>query len=620
MGEPFLFIFTRLVNFGVLALALWLGFYIVTRSPRRFVTWLTGLTLWSVAAICLNVLITLSATGADILPLNWLRLILPAWQATGLERVAYAWLQGWSVMPMIALWHHVTVLMRPGPLSTWRTLRVVGGYGLAGAVLLLQAFTPLFFAVFSGNALFINPLRASPVYFTFIFFLLLYTGWSIYNLRRSAQAAPTAMPRRQLNLLLIATLIAGLTGPLLLIGSILNLPVPVVALSLSLGGAVLLIGYGVAGYSALVEGRTIRRDFAYSAFAIGLISIIYLLVMNYLVKGYGAPEILLVITLVLTITSHSLLDALNRHLDTHVYEETTRQVQAQLRQLTRDGRESTQLPEIISPAFATLCNSIRATIGLLFLFENDQARLVSAYRWAGIDPNFSTVDLTADDVCLLSPGHFAPPLEEAALLIPLYAEVQLGAILLGRPVNGLTYARTEVESILELSDRIADAIRDTRRMADRLQRAAQLAEVVTKSDSRQPDEPKITPNRVENVLRNLFDYAYLGEHALANVNLVNHRLSDEAVTHLERGKILHNLMVEVIEMLRPNRDLPTNPPTREWYPYFILHDAYLKDVPNRDIMARLYISEGTFNRTRRQALRAVARSLEEMANSLQSEN
>jgi hypothetical protein len=36
------------------------------------------------------------------------------------------------------------------------------------------------------------------------------------------------------------------------------------------------------------------------------------------------------------------------------------------------------------------------------------------------------------------------------------------------------------------------------------------------------------------------------------------------------------------------------------------------DELNRDIMSRLYISEGTFNRTRRRAVRGVARALQEV--------
>jgi hypothetical protein len=48
---------------------------------------------------------------------------------------------------------------------------------------------------------------------------------------------------------------------------------------------------------------------------------------------------------------------------------------------------------------------------------------------------------------------------------------------------------------------------------------------------------------------------------------------------------------------------------REWHAYTILHEAYVEDVPNRDIMAKLYVSEGTFNRPRRKALHAVARAM-----------
>lgn len=61
-----------------------------------------------------------------------------------------------------------------------------------------------------------------------------------------------------------------------------------------------------------------------------------------------------------------------------------------------------------------------------------------------------------------------------------------------------------------------------------------------------------------------------------------------------------------------NMILALNPPPREWYPYIILHGAYIDDKPNREIMSQLYISEGTFNRTRRSAMRTVTRVLEEM--------
>nr|MBC8249006.1 hypothetical protein [Anaerolineales bacterium] len=53
-------------------------------------------------------------------------------------------------------------------------------------------------------------------------------------------------------------------------------------------------------------------------------------------------------------------------------------------------------------------------------------------------------------------------------------------------------------------------------------------------------------------------------------------------------------------------------PTREWHQYVILHDSYVLGERNRDIMSKLYIGEGTFNRARRRAIRGVARAIEEM--------
>ena len=53
-------------------------------------------------------------------------------------------------------------------------------------------------------------------------------------------------------------------------------------------------------------------------------------------------------------------------------------------------------------------------------------------------------------------------------------------------------------------------------------------------------------------------------------------------------------------------------PPRAWHQYITLYDAYVLGELNRNIMSKLYISEGTFNRTRRRAVRGVAKALEEM--------
>jgi hypothetical protein len=78
---------------------------------------------------------------------------------------------------------------------------------------------------------------------------------------------------------------------------------------------------------------------------------------------------------------------------------------------------------------------------------------------------------------------------------------------------------------------------------------------------------------------------------------------------VERGRQLQQLLTEALESFRPAEKRPAEPLPRVWYNYVVLHDAYVEGAQNREIMARLYISEGTFNRTRRNALRGLARSL-----------
>ena len=84
-------------------------------------------------------------------------------------------------------------------------------------------------------------------------------------------------------------------------------------------------------------------------------------------------------------------------------------------------------------------------------------------------------------------------------------------------------------------------------------------------------------------------------------------------THLDRGNTLREELVGAIDTLRPEGPRPAAPIPREWQNYVVLHDAYIEGIVNHEIMTSLYISEGTFNRIRRKALRGVARYLLEKA-------
>jgi hypothetical protein len=123
---------------------------------------------------------------------------------------------------------------------------------------------------------------------------------------------------------------------------------------------------------------------------------------------------------------------------------------------------------------------------------------------------------------------------------------------------------------------------------------------------------RIPVDTIDLALRNLFDYAHLADSQLAELRIVQRQLAGDKKTHIERGKIVHAVMLEALDKMRPGPEVPPEPVPREWYPYVTLHNAYVAGIQNRDIMSKLYISEGTFNRTRRGAIRSLARVLADM--------
>ena len=219
--------------------------------------------------------------------------------------------------------------------------------------------------------------------------------------------------------------------------------------------------------------------------------------------------------------------------------------------------------------------------------------------------------MKADDVIHLDPETLPAPFIEAALLLPLYAEnEQYGAILLGRPINGIKFSHSDVDKLLYPSDQVAEAIYSYRQELECFQKVAGLTTGI------RPKPPAknqlVTVKEVEQALKHISDYAFLGDMDLVNLRLVLEKLPDDRVTYVDRGKALNGVLGEVIERLKPEDGEPSSPAAREWYAYLILHGAYFEEKLNRDIMLQLYISEGTFNRTRRSAVRSVTRMLEEM--------
>lgn len=121
---------------------------------------------------------------------------------------------------------------------------------------------------------------------------------------------------------------------------------------------------------------------------------------------------------------------------------------------------------------------------------------------------------------------------------------------------------------------------------------------------------------VESALKHLYDLVYLGEHPLTQLQIVqtSHQAKNLPQGHLEYAKTLSALLTDAIQQLKPSGPVPSQSviPGRRWHPYLILYTAYIEGDDNALIMRWLQISEGTFNRSRRRALHAVAKTIMEM--------
>src|SRR5262245_4072792 len=151
---------TFTVNLLALLTAVWLGLYLVTRNPGAPTAWLTALTVWSLGGLFLNILLALSPPPIASFRPSGLRFLFPFWPSGTFEQGANAWLQGWSVTPSIAFWHHATLLLRPGRMNAWRWTRVLAAYLVAGVALELEAFTQILFSLEGSDQHYITTLHA----------------------------------------------------------------------------------------------------------------------------------------------------------------------------------------------------------------------------------------------------------------------------------------------------------------------------------------------------------------------------------------------------------------------------------------------------------------------------
>jgi hypothetical protein len=607
---------TSNVSLFALAVSLWLGTYVTTRSRTSRTAWLAAGILWVLAAYFFQGALALNVPSS---PFTWMRALISL---------------------IVPLWIHLTFLLLPSRLQhAWLKWGVVPlGYLLAVVIAVLGIFTDYLFGPQVADPLYTNTRAAGPAYFLILPLLALGFGISLWNLWRARGANSNPKLQGMFNVLLAATALEALAGAIVAFGTAYAVPIPFLIPDILFFAGVFLFGYTVARYNATLEGRTIDRDFLYTLLVVGSLTLFYCLIVWLLYVTGQVSFLSLALTVVGTVLANSMFDRLRLTLDRVFYQRQFQRLRANLRGLAREAGAGQTLNERLNTILQTLGRFMRIQKGFIAIREDDQYKVHASLDAQMLEQSFPQTSLAAaESIGLVLPAR--KNLQDMKLLIPLYGETnQVGALVLGQREHGLPYNESDLELLEDLADQIARVIHG---VAAQEENAARLNDLVADFRARERalqlqvdqmiaerasppkqatgewDEDKFIP-LVEDGLRQLHDYAHLGEHDLAQLRIVQARLTQRkdgtAITFLDRGKALSETLTDAVNELRPDTPLPkgVQVPPREWHLYIILHDSYVEGETNRDVMSKLYISEGTFNRTRRRALRAVAKSLAEM--------
>jgi hypothetical protein len=380
---------------------------------------------------------------------------------------------------------------------------------------------------------------------------------------------------------------------------------PRIVQNLLLVAALSLLGYAIARYHAFVGRRTTLHDFPVSGLTVlGLAALYGLMARN---QGFTTEQVVLVT--VLAILSHAGYDLVREVLDRLLHQRES-ELRQQLRELAQTVSTENSLAENLEQGLAGAAELLNASGAFVAQHDADYFLVLATHESLPLGTALPATELLSDDV------HEAAPslASQVSWLAPVHIGLeQVAAVGVGPRNGSTTYSAADIDLLVEVADWASRLFEADRRQRESRAQVVALAHEVERSAGLEPagnliEQLVSTPGAdfvrlVEDALRHIDDYNSLGGSSLAD------QLGVQGATHIDRGKALRARLTEAVDTLRPVGARPTGVLPREWHSYAILYDAYIDDVPNREIMARLYISEGTFNRLRRKALQAVGRTL-----------
>ena len=572
-----LFQATLLVDLIAMTVCLWMAFYLFARGFPSKVTMRGVILLLSLSAFFFgaynNIFTQIAGTAA--------------WRATFL-------------IIGIGAWYEITLQLLPAEHRKSLLPWAVGIYTLGLVTIVLLLSTRTAFIGEQGNMLYVARMGVGLPYILYGVFEIAACFGLFQNLLSHGKIGITSQGK----FFLFSSFFPA-AGVVYGIIALAISPLPRIYQDLLIFSGVFLMGISVARHQTLVERRTILQDFPVTSLTVILLALAYAVIALRL--GLNLQLVGLLVAFV--VLTHALYDLVREVLERlRIQNESA--LRKQLRQLESETRTNRTLRLRLQEGLDLLCNTLNAPNGFIAIKQGEEFVVTASRHSVENERRISSSKVAYEDISNLQneefPGisYFAPSFD---------GQTQIAVVGIGKPNNKLDYSQGDLELLSEVSDQIGTivSLSHAQPQLDQIiiqseinsSEASLVAEEMLGAMETNPDQE--FTKAVEDGLRHLSDYIKLGQSPLAE------KLGVQAESHIERGRELQKIIVASIELLRPAEKRPPEPLPRVWYNHAVLHDAYVEGVPNREIMARLYISEGTFNRTRRNAIRGLARLLME---------
>ena len=565
-----LFPLTAIVDYVGMGVSLWLAFYLLARGFPSRVTIRAVIVLLALSIFFLSASLNLYVQQPGTTAIRATMLVVG-----------------------LSAWCDLTQKFIQPTTHSNKNWMVIAIYALGFVTVILLLGTHDVFVLEKTNLLWVGRMNLGIQYSVYAIFLWCASISILYNLYlgRKSRAGQPNIYFVIASILVVSEVVYGS------LALILTRPSPRIVQDALIASSVIFLGISVARHQTLVE----RRSSLYELPIHTLVIIILVGVYSALAWQWNHSAVIVILITALAIVTHSFYGLVGEILSQSLYRRET-EYRHQLRHLGQNLPAEVSLQTRLEDGLKLLCQILGATGGFIATRQSDLLVVTVSFRSISLGEKFDPIETTSDDAYKPSEEYA----DTLAWMMPAFKDTeQLALIGIGYPMDRHHYSADDLDLLAEAANRVAliVALAGTHSEEKSLQSESDglISTLITNPD------PKFL-KMVEEGLRNLTDIITLGQSPLAQ------ELGITGETHIDQGKALRQKLIEAIETLRPEGPRPKEPLPREWENYVVLHDAYIEGVANREIMARLYTSEGTFNRIRRKALRGVARYLLEKTN------